>query len=329
MTSYRKNIVVGLTVLGSLLVLGFMILKFGDAPAKLFTEDQMPISMVADRAQGVNGGSPVYYRGVNVGKIIDVRLAPDGPKVLIDALIETRNVIPANVVARIRTQGLIGASAAINLEVPPDVAPSGRLAAGATLKAEFVGLEVLPPEFAALAKELTALSRQMRESNVVTHTDEAIVSLRGQIEKAGKLIESVDAIVADPQMKSDLKAALANVRDATATANRIGAQLEKTSAKLDAVADSAQSTLQKAGGGIDRVTDKLEGRLEQIAKILETTQSITAKIDQGKGTAGLLVNDPKLYAALVESTQTLNATIGDLRRLVQQWEQEGAALRLN
>ena len=55
---------------------------------------------------------------------------------------------------------------------------------------------------------------------------------------------------------------------------------------------------------------------------------VLQKINSGKGTAGQLVNDPKLYESLVDSSQELNATIKDLKRLVQQWEQEGISLKM-
>ena len=62
---------------------------------------------------------------------------------------------------------------------------------------------------------------------------------------------------------------------------------------------------------------------------MQSFQSITQKVDEGKGTAGLLVNDPKLYQSLVDTSRELNATIADLRRVVQQWEQEGVSLKLH
>jgi hypothetical protein len=40
------------------------------------------------------------------------------------------------------------------------------------------------------------------------------------------------------------------------------------------------------------------------------------------------MNDPKLYQSLVETTMELNATVKDLHRLVEQWEQEGVTLKL-
>ena len=48
----------------------------------------------------------------------------------------------------------------------------------------------------------------------------------------------------------------------------------------------------------------------------------------GTSSIGLLVNDPKLYESLVDTSRELNATITDLKRLVEQWEQEGVALKL-
>jgi hypothetical protein len=62
---------------------------------------------------------------------------------------------------------------------------------------------------------------------------------------------------------------------------------------------------------------------------LDHIQSITTKIDAGKGTAGQFINDPKLYQSLVDSSQQLNATIADLKRLVEQWEQEGVYFKLS
>ena len=64
------------------------------------------------------------------------------------------------------------------------------------------------------------------------------------------------------------------------------------------------------------------------ALVLDQFQTAAAKINQGKGTAGLLINDPKLYESLVDVSKTLNATVADLQRLIQQWEQEGVPLKL-
>ena len=84
-----------------------------------------------------------------------------------------------------------------------------------------------------------------------------------------------------------------------------------------------QITVKDARGEIKRMSDNLNQRLGQIAESLQRIQSVTQKIDQGQGTAGKLVNDPKLYDALTDTAAELKLTVKDLRRLIQQWEQEG------
>jgi hypothetical protein len=40
------------------------------------------------------------------------------------------------------------------------------------------------------------------------------------------------------------------------------------------------------------------------------------------------MNDPRLYQSLVDTSRELNATVTDLRLLIEQWEQEGVPLKL-
>jgi phospholipid/cholesterol/gamma-HCH transport system substrate-binding protein len=87
-------------------------------------------------------------------------------------------------------------------------------------------------------------------------------------------------------------------------------------------------TVKTANSNIESIGKQLTARLEQISRTLDHFQSIAGKIDTGQGTAGQLVNDPKLYQALVDSAMQLNQTIADLSRLVEQWEQEGMSLKL-
>jgi ABC-type transporter Mla subunit MlaD len=228
--------------------------------------------------------------------------------------------LPANLQGLIRSVGLVGGGASMNLELV-GTQPEGHLVAGQELPAKFIGLDLLPPEFAELAAELKKTSQQLRESNVITDLDETVKSTRVQIEKAGRLMDSFQEIAGDQKLRDDLRASLANIRAATENTDRL-------SKKLETVVDDAGTTVKSTQAHIDDLARQMSDRLEQASKILASFQSISAKIDNGKGTAGLLVNDPKLYAGLVDTVQQLNLTIKDLQRLAQQWEQEGVSFKL-
>jgi phospholipid/cholesterol/gamma-HCH transport system substrate-binding protein len=300
---------VGVTVLGALFALGWMILKFGDRPAKLFTKPGIVVHFVADRADGLSDGSVITYRGVNVGRILAVNRTDDGKQVVIDGEVDLAPPLPANIEGIIRSTGLIGGGAGMVLNLR-DPEPQGRLAAGTKLQAHFVGLDILPPEFATLAAELRLTSEQFRQSKIIAHADE-------QVQKAGKVMDSVQSLVDDPKLRANLQQSMENIRSATATADKIAV-------KLDKLSDQASGTMTN----FETLAKSANDRVLQIAKVLEDVKSISAKIDKGEGTAGQLINDPKLYQGLVDSTRELNQTIATLNRLIEQWEQEGLHFKL-
>src|SRR5262249_43322170 len=66
MSPYRRNVLVGATVLLAMGILGWMILQFGGHVITPFTVAKTRVMFIGDRSDGLSDGSPVVYRGVNV-----------------------------------------------------------------------------------------------------------------------------------------------------------------------------------------------------------------------------------------------------------------------
>ena len=279
----------------------------------------MTVHFVSERADGISEGANVTYRGINIGQITHVERLPDD-RIQIDAQVDTKPPLPGNVKGLIRSTGLLGGGSAIQLALT-DTKASGQLAKNQNIPATYVGLDLLPPEFADLATELRLTSRQFRESNVVLHMDE-------QVQHLGKVIESVQTVINDPKVRQDLKDSVANLRIATEKADKIGDNLDQFTQHLDQLSTETRASIQKTQTHIDDISKSTSDRLLQLAASLDQLQQIVQKVNQGKGTAGQLVNDPKLYESLVDTTQQLDATVKDLKRLVEQWEQEGVSLKM-
>jgi phospholipid/cholesterol/gamma-HCH transport system substrate-binding protein len=320
MSPYRRNILVGTTVILALVFLGWMILKFGDRPARIFSTPTMPITFVSDRGDGLGEGSNITYRGVSVGRVKTVKRTPDGKQVIIDSEVDVTPPLPANLQGEIVMLSALGGTSTLTLQI---TGPSelGQLQSGATLGAHFAGLQFLPPEFADLARELKTTAQQFRESQVILHVDE-------QVAKAGKVLDSANQFISDPKLRENITTAAANIRSASETINRIGTKLDKLSDQATATMTDVRTTVNKGGENLDSISKQLNERLAQIGKTLDHFESVASKIDAGQGTAGQLVNDPKLYQSLVDSARELNLTISDFKRLVEQWEQEGVSFKL-
>ncbi len=341
MTDRRKNLFVGATVLAGLILLGWMILQFGGVAISPFTSGRYSVIVTTDRADGIGEGSAVLYRGISVGQVKTIRMSDDMARVVLTLSMNADSRVPENVDAIIRPQGLIGGGGAVFLELKTPT-PTGRLMGGQELHGQVGDLQLLPKEFTALAEEIRQTSAQFRESGVIKHLDEAVVNISDQANRAGEVLQSVQKLVGDPRMKQDIDRSLANINEVTQTAKSIAANLDKfssslerTGGNLDRLTSEATDTMRdtrsavkNTQASIDQVTRQVADRLTQLSGVLESMGSVTRKIDQGKGTAGMIVNDPRLYEALVDSAKQLNATLADLKRVVEQWEQEGVSLKV-
>ena len=302
MSPTRRNVLVGAVVLGSVVVLAFMILKFANKGADYLFANGTKIRIIADQASGVGEGAAVTYLGVDVGHVMSVQLSDDTKRVIIDAQLEKNKKIPANVRGSIHSTSALGGTSAIALE-PVGTPSTQLLKGGEELQAISSGGGLVPQEF-------TALAQDARQREVIRHMDEMVVSIRDQSAKLGKLIDSTDSLLNDKTMREDIRVSLKNIRTVSAQANDIGTDVQKFTASLD---------------GTSR---HLNERIDEMGKTLQNLQVATDNIREGKGTLGMLVNDPRLYESLHDTAGELKITIATLKRLVEQWEQEGISLKL-
>jgi phospholipid/cholesterol/gamma-HCH transport system substrate-binding protein len=307
MSPYRRNVFVGITVLGALIGLGTMLLKFGGSSVRLFRGgQQVEVEFKVDRSDGLVEGGAVEYRGVTVGSITKVTRDDNDQDVIIDALIDNSPPLPGNVTGYIRTKSLVSGISVMSLEISGiDVKPQGKLTDGQQVPAQYVGTDLIPPE------------------------------LTDDVKYAGSVLKGLDVYVNDPKIHDDLQSSLQNFRKITESVQRSANNVEHFSDGLQKVSTEAagtiadaHATVKSAQADVDHLSRQIDDRMLQVTKTLDDVTSITNKLNTGQGTAGLLISDPRLYQSLVENSRELNLTIADLKRLVEQWEQEGVSLKL-
>src|SRR4051812_35277700 len=275
MSAFRKNLMVGITVLLALILLGWMLLRFSDAPFRMFAKAQMPINIEAPSAEGVSEGTSIYYLGVSVGRVTKIERSDNLKSVVMQGLVDPP--IPANVEGRIRTQ-LFGGGASISLvlvpwtvdevaagvtrpttrltETAPAIEPSEeKLKPNSRVRATFLGIDLLPKEFTDLSQELRRTSEQFRQSQLVPKLAGAVDTFKMNIDKAGNLIDSMNRLVGDEKARRDINTAIENFRitseKATSIAQKLEALSTKADARLDEVAGNTNKLLNTATGRVD------------------------------------------------------------------------------
>lgn len=344
MSPYKRNWFVGGTVLLALTTLGFLIILFGGSLGSIFAGEKIHITFKTDRADGISEGSAIKYLGQTVGNVkkVDLRLDQTPNYVLIEAEMEKTLTLPKNLLASIKIPNLLGAGAIIDLSVPPGGAGGEKLTEGDQLEAKYQGLGVLPPEFADLALEMRGAVKDFREANLIGEFKKTVKNFDDQIAKAGQVMDSVQAVLGDKAVQTDIKTAIAKFREASDNASVVTANFKKISENLqtlpqnanDAVTDirsataDARATIKNTEARINEVSKGLNENLAKLAVVMNDMQSITGKIDHGDGTLALLLNDPKLYEKIVAGTETINLTVKDIQRVIRGFEEDGVPLKL-
>jgi phospholipid/cholesterol/gamma-HCH transport system substrate-binding protein len=319
-----------------------MIIQFGGRLALPFQGERLVVEFEADRSDGINVGSGIRYLGVPVGTVTEVKPDFDRLRVVIVAEIQKDRELPANLEGFIRLPNILGAGAIIEMRLLDPMPAPERLAEGAVLKARYVGSELIPVEVVKAFDEIRSTFRSVNDEEVISRVRATIDNLDGRITQAGNVIAGLEKIAGDEQVVADVRTAIANLKAASERAVSVVERADRIAAGLESLPEQAQATVTDLRAGvaeareavgsatvrIDEVAGKISANLDQVSAALENARSITAKIDAGEGTAGKLVNDPRLYETLIHATELLNATMADIQRLTQQIEQEGFKLRL-
>jgi phospholipid/cholesterol/gamma-HCH transport system substrate-binding protein len=102
----------------------------------------------------------------------------------------------------------------------------------------------------------------------------------------------------------------------TVDMNEVIAQLGSLGAKLEGVADNIGKALggESGGGSLFSKVDKLvEDNGPKLTETIANLQDITAKLKNGEGTLGKLVNDPKLHDELLGAVGEIKTAAADAK----------------
>ncbi len=304
MNAQAKNIAVGITVMGAIAVLAIMIVMFAGLP-EVF-ERGYRLGIKTGNTGGILKGDIVHLSGVQIGKITRIRFVDaENPLkgVIVTAIIQSQVLLPGNTQAFI-SRGAVG-PAYINLssEGPARIDP----ATGKTI-------ETLPTDGTAMVEGKKEVSGLMAE-------------LKPAMDSLGKLADSISSLL---EPADTPRTAPAGIDPSTQPAAGLPEGLAGTIVRLNRTLDAVYAIVgdQQAQADAKATLRNLAGAAEQAKALVATMNTIAMKIDSGDGTAGKLINDPKLYNSLVTATVNLDRMLKELHKMIAQWRQEGVPVKM-
>lgn len=374
MKEKARNVAVGLTVIGGLIVLAAMIFMFAKLPEQFTGGYNLLVRM--DTTGGASEGDFVNYRGMRVGSVTNVAFTdPEDLQkgITVTLRIESQYRLPDNVNVYF-TRTMMGGT---YIEIYPDGPQRVDPETGEPLEyiptdkpiviegyarsdspidqfkpvlKSFAGIaEDLKPTMASISQLAENLNRVLAppptdgnapttapaDGNAPTRGKKLPRGLAGTAERLNRTLDALYAVMGDMENQKNLRNGLANLADASGKMSQAMEELKtlagdarKTVAAAEGSFAEISKTATAARSDFAKVTQRVVSGADSLSKVMTTINKVAAKIDEGEGSAGKLVNDPKLYNELVGAVGQMKSLMKDLRALTETWKKTGMQVKL-
>ena len=253
-----------------------------------------------EQANGVQLSSAVKIKGFKVGSITDINYDPaKSDKIILELTVRSKYRIPDNSNARVFNDGLMG-SKAVEIELGTS---SHYLMSRDTIQSvmdrdllEAAGSEfdLFKAQFSKIANELM-VTLQMVNTLIASNS----VNVNAITDNLAGLSGSLNAVVS--QESSSLRGIIANLNALSATLKQSSDRIDHIITNVDGFTDSL------AHSNIPSMVFNLSNTLGELNEAL-------SRVNDGDGTLGKLITDPKLYDSLTEATANLSSLLDDLKK---------------
>lgn len=291
---YHREILVGVSIVIAIGLFTFGIRFFQDLP---FLGGSYMLHTSFPVAQGLVNGSPVQVRGVRVGTVRRVRIAPDGRSVDVEFHVHGDVTVPQGSTASVSGLAMLG-NVMLDVELGPATNPP--VPQGGEIRGlGAMGLEAV----ISRAPELTA------------RADSILISLQSTLAQVDGMVGEQSALLAQT---------MSSVRN---TSERINRLITAQSSSIDAVMGNMQAittdvhaitresgdSLRLAFANANRIAARMDTSLISLQQTAARADSLLNLIESGDGTIGRLAHDPSLY-------HNLDSTMASLNRLLISFE---------
>lgn len=299
-----KELKVGIVFILALAVLiwGLMYLKGLDLFKKKTT-----LFAVYEKVNGLVAANVVSINGLQVGQVSKLSFSKTNPgRIVVEMIISEDYPIPRDSKARIFSSGLIGSK-----EVEIVLGSSTAIAQdGDTLQSTIdasLGEEVnkqlgplkkkaedLISSIDTVATIVKEIFNQQTRDNLIVAIENVKISLRNLAHVSG----TIDTLMGNQSKR--LAAIIGNVESISRNLKDNNANITNILTNFSNLSDSI------ARARIPETLNRVNGAVTDLGKVIE-------KINKGEGSAGLLINDPKLYNEVEKAARDLNLLLEDIR----------------
>jgi len=306
MASVKTKLAVGLFVVAGFIMVIFAVIWLG--MSNYLEKGKFYVAYFDESVQGLDRDSPVKYRGVSIGKVHSIGVAPDANLIEVVLKIETGLKLDKSIVAQLKAVGITGLMF-VELEKKQDgdvlVSPDN------TFEPSYPVIDTRPSDIKQIMEAVSDILLEFKDMDI----NAVLVSIRSML---SRLEQAMD----DAQLKELSQEMLVTIRDIQSSMDP-----EYWTGTLDSV--------ETASDNIDALST--EGR-ETIAKVNATLESYDKLATENKDEIRALISDMRTsleninkFAAsssdlMVQSNQEIVSLAGEFRKSLREYDKAGKNL---
>ena len=272
----------------------------------VFTKQRL-LYAVYDNINGLQVSNPILVKGFKVGMVKDIHFTNDSnPRIAVIMSITSDIKIPKKTIAKIFSEDLLG-SKAIDLVFSKS---NQYVENGDTLKSDIqaslgdeVSKQVLPVKLKAekLMASLDSILASVQyifNENTRDNLRQSFESIRITIDKLKNTLTNVDTLMTE--QRTNLSSIISNVQSFTSNLKKNNQEIDNIINNMSTLSD----TLVKLQ--IGKTVNNANKAISDISNIIE-------KVNSGKGSLGMLINNDSIYRNLNASSKELNDLLKDIK----------------
>ena len=285
-----REIKTAILIIGCIII---FIFGFNYLKGTSLLSNEKTIHALYDEVEGLVVGANVTIRGLNVGKVKIIDFNDDFAKIKVTFSIRDDLTFSNESVAQLYEAGLIGGKA---IAIIPKYDSSNIIKNGDILISE------IKPGLTELVNQQIAPLQD---------------KIEGLLTSADSLFAGISNIM-NYETQNNLKMTLEGLASTVENVNVLSSNINDILNANEKGLKSTINNLSKVSGNLNRITDSLKQMpLSSIVKNFEETslqlKRIIERLNSGEGSAGMILNDNKLYDNLVNSSEALEALLSDLK----------------
>ena len=282
MPSQRTKFIVGLFLTGGTGIILLAVIWLGTS--RYLEEGQFYVTYFNESVQGLDKDSPVKYRGVSIGRVLKITVAPDSKLIKVILKIESGQPLGSNVVAQLKLVGITGimfVELDQKKEGEPDRSPK------LTFPSEYPIVASQPSDIGEIfrsvdqilsklkALDLEGISDRVKSDLDMMERTMADANVKGLSRKAESSLDALNRIL-DNEKWGNI---LASVEMAARAANELISNFSVTVGRADRLFARVEGITADSQGKIETALDEFGRAMVNANLLLEKGTSLAGETD--------------------------------------------------